>query len=437
MKSRACYTIICKLLIAATFFLFALTDSLPAQNWTELPASNAPSPRANSSAIYYSAENQMIIFGGRTDAGSVNEVWILDLNSNIWENITPTGASPAPRITANAVYDSLMSRMIIWSGQGAELYNDVWAFNLINNTWTQLWQDGNVAGAPLKRYGTAAVFDPLNRRFVNFAGFTTSGRFDDTWSFQVDSIKWTDRTSNVFPEMRCLHSASVSNDNSRMIIYGGQHNGALGDIWSLDLNSFDWIDITPAIRPQGRWFSPIISTGFNSIVLYGGQNPESTLGDLWKFSLATMSWDSIHQSSIKPSNRWGHTAIYISASDKMIIFGGADTGYKNDTWEFADIGTIGINVTTGSIPLNFNLYQNYPNPFNPGTTISYSLSGFSYVRLEVFDISGKKIKELVNQNQQGGEYSVDFKGGNLPSGVYFYTLTAGEFYTSKKMLLLK
>jgi len=395
------------------------------QTWTQVSTSGNPSPRANSSAIYYSLENKIILFGGRTSAGNLNDVWSLNLNTNMWQNITPaSGQMPSPRFSHNAIYDSLMNRMIIWSGQGAELYNDVWAFNLINNSWQELWPDGNVSGAPLKRYGTAAVFDPVNRRLVNFAGFTTSGRFEDTWYFQVDSMRWTDRTNSFHPELRCLHSACITPERTQMIIYGGQHNGALGDIWSLNLNTFNWTNITPVIKPESRWLSPVICSNSNNAVIFGGQNSQSILADLWKFSIDSMKWDSVYQGSTKPSGRWGHTSVYVPASDKMIIFGGADPSYKNDTWMFTNISSVGINNISSAIPNSFILYQNYPNPFNPTTKIKFDITQdvrrqTQDVRLIVYNAIGREVVTLINEKLSAGSYEVEFDGANLASGVYF------------------
>lgn len=86
---------------------------------------------------------------------------------------------------------------------------------------------------------------------------------------------------------------------------------------------------------------------------------------------------------------------------------------------------------------SFHLMQNYPNPFNPTTTISYSIPKQSYVQLKVFDMLGREIQTLVNKEQGIGDYSVEFDGHNLPSGMYIYSIQAGEFSGSKKLLLVK
>jgi hypothetical protein len=94
------------------------------------------------------------------------------------------------------------------------------------------------------------------------------------------------------------------------------------------------------------------------------------------------------------------------------------------------------------VPQNFNLLQNYPNPFNPSTTIGYNLPHISNVRLIISDITGKIIREIINTTQIAGEYKIIWDGkdknnNNLSSGVYFYSLIAGNFKSTKQMLLVK
>jgi hypothetical protein len=91
----------------------------------------------------------------------------------------------------------------------------------------------------------------------------------------------------------------------------------------------------------------------------------------------------------------------------------------------------------GVTATSFELGQNYPNPFNPSTTISYSLPDESQVSLIVYDIMGSQVVELVNAKQPAGSYNVQFDAAKLASGTYFYKLTAGDFISVKKMVLIK
>jgi hypothetical protein len=90
-----------------------------------------------------------------------------------------------------------------------------------------------------------------------------------------------------------------------------------------------------------------------------------------------------------------------------------------------------------NLPAYYSLEQNYPNPFNPGTSIKYNISTECKVTLKVYDLLGKEVAVLVNQQQKPGNYIVLFEANNLTSGIYLYQLQAGNFIETKKMLLLK
>jgi len=95
------------------------------------------------------------------------------------------------------------------------------------------------------------------------------------------------------------------------------------------------------------------------------------------------------------------------------------------------------NVKKNDISYSYFLEQNYPNPFNPSTSISYSIPKSSFVTLKIYDVLGREIITLVNENKPIGNYSVHFNGSELVSGVYFYRVTAGDFVQTKKLILLK
>ncbi len=85
----------------------------------------------------------------------------------------------------------------------------------------------------------------------------------------------------------------------------------------------------------------------------------------------------------------------------------------------------------------FHLHQNYPNPFNPSTTIRFSLLQREHMTLKVFDVNGREVTTLVEGNLAAGNHNMTFNAGNLPSGVFFYRITAGDFHKTKKMLLMR
>ena len=97
---------------------------------------------------------------------------------------------------------------------------------------------------------------------------------------------------------------------------------------------------------------------------------------------------------------------------------------------------VGVNETP-FVPRGFSLSQNYPNPFNPTTVISYQLSALSYVTLKVYDVLGREVATLVNEQKDAGEYKVIFDASTYPSGVYFYRITTGNYSSVKKMLMIK
>lgn len=95
------------------------------------------------------------------------------------------------------------------------------------------------------------------------------------------------------------------------------------------------------------------------------------------------------------------------------------------------------NSFNASTPSDFELSQNYPNPFNPVTKINYQLPEDGFVSLIVYDVLGKKVASLVNEEQTAGTYQTTFDGGRLSSGMYFYKIQAGDFVKTKKLVLMK
>lgn len=112
----------------------------------------------------------------------------------------------------------------------------------------------------------------------------------------------------------------------------------------------------------------------------------------------------------------------------------------DDLWFYSNpifvSGTLS-GIQNSSLPSKFELNQNYPNPFNPTTTITFTIPSNEKVSLKVYDVLGKEVAMLVNEAKEAGSYNVTFDASRLTSGVYFYRLTAGNYVSTKKLVLIK
>jgi hypothetical protein len=139
---------------------------------------------------------------------------------------------------------------------------------------------------------------------------------------------------------------------------------------------------------------------------------------------------------ISPDAEAGEVALTISNILMIDFLGNPDV---------EGVGTDGVFIVTtgGSVGDNSNLatafalHQNYPNPFNPTTTIRFEVETHRHATLHIYDITGRVVKTLVDEQLQPGEYEVQWDASNVASGVYFYRLHAGDRQITRKLVLLK
>lgn len=218
-----------------------------------------------------------------------------------------------------------------------------------------------------------------------------------------------------------------------------------------------------------------VTSMFTAFIVKGNTNNSIFEGEAYGVNRSTDNCGSF--SFLGPFNAWSYTKkvgvgpndeFYIALSDGRIFITtdvgavwvenhvGISYGFQTDAIAFKggrvylaghrpglydgelyylDAATgIGVN---NSVAKNFELKQNYPNPFNPSTKISFSIAKSSFVNLNVFDASGKKIVSLINDFKNAGEYDINFDASKLSAGVYFYKLQADGFAETKKMILAK
>jgi hypothetical protein len=143
--------------------------------------------------------------------------------------------------------------------------------------------------------------------------------------------------------------------------------------------------------------------------------------------------------TVLADNFYGGTALAVvdfdDDNDLDIIAGASGLGELH-WWENLTITSVDRNQGS-TLPERFHLFQNFPNPFNPATKINYQIPGISFVSLKIYDVLGIEVSSLVNEEKPAGAYEVKFNATDLPSGIYFYKLQAGNFVAEKKMILIK
>lgn len=145
-------------------------------------------------------------------------------------------------------------------------------------------------------------------------------------------------------------------------------------------------------------------------------------GTMWYFH----GWTGIGTNSYTSPNSTGQDSAVLWSMTNPIV--------EQAVWTTEPIGINNISV---EIPKEYSLLQNYPNPFNPTTNIRFDLPKNGFVTLKVYNMLGKEIATLISKNLNAASYVVDFNAAELPSGIYFYKLQAGDFTSIKKMSLIK
>jgi hypothetical protein len=141
-------------------------------------------------------------------------------------------------------------------------------------------------------------------------------------------------------------------------------------------------------------------------------------------------------------NNWFSQSVPSIIGLYSVFFSNVETGYicgKNGVvLKTTNGGNLtGINLIVVEMPFNFSLSQNYPNPFNPQTRIKFAVPKASFTKLIIYDLLGREVATLVNEELKPGTYEADWDGSNYSSGVYFYKIISGDFVETKKMVLMK
>ena len=138
------------------------------------------------------------------------------------------------------------------------------------------------------------------------------------------------------------------------------------------------------------------------------------------------------------------SSVWYEISKNVTLVAGSNTIQMQMWWSYMQLDFLDVSESIitavenkDGLPTSYSLSQNYPNPFNPATNIRYTVPKLSQVVMKVYDVLGREVVTLVNEVKNAGSYITTFNGRQLSSGIYFYTLRAGDFVQSKKMVIMK
>lgn len=132
------------------------------------------------------------------------------------------------------------------------------------------------------------------------------------------------------------------------------------------------------------------------------------------------------------------TAIAVGQTGNVYVTGGSNgdtTSSDYATIKYSQ--SIGINIVSNEIPGGFSLLQNYPNPFNPSTKIKFQIPKSGNIKIIIFDVLGKEVETLIDQQLQPGVYEVEWDASGSAGGQYFYRLESESFVETRKMIVVK
>jgi N-acetylneuraminic acid mutarotase len=264
-----------------------------ANAWTKLnPTGGVPPARTASCLVYDPSTERVILFGGQGTGAILNDTWAYDPPANTWTDLDPTGDLPAARSAEQMAYDPFEEELIMFGGTsgGSSLLGDLWAYDPLGNTWTNLNPSGS---APAARDACSLVYDPAAEEVILFGGTGASGELSDTWGYNPGDGTWTDLNPSGVPPAR--HDACMAYDDNthQIILFGGSERtgSGLNDTWSYDATTNTWTNLHPTgTLPSERALASLAhDDSLDEMILFGGVQERAAGGgaglhDTWAYT---------------------------------------------------------------------------------------------------------------------------------------------------------
>jgi hypothetical protein len=408
-------------------------------------------------SVAISSDGNTAIEGGPYDNNNgTGAAWVFTRSGGVWIQQGPklvgTGAVGSPWQGHSVAISSDGNTAILGGPYDNNNSGAVWVFTRSGGVWTQqgpkLVGTGAVGGA--FQGWSAAISSDGNTAIVG--GPSDSGSAGAVWIFTRSAGVWTQQGPKLVgtgaianPFVDQGYSVAISSDGNTAI-EGGSHDGYYsGAVWVFTRSGGVWTQQgsklvgTGAVGVAYQGWSAAISPNGNTVI-EGGNYDNNFTGAVWVFTRSGGVWTQQGSKLVGTggvgsyfSQGW---SVAISSDGTAIEGGPDDSNGAGAVWVFYN-ATVGITPISGEVPKTFSLMQNYPNPFNPTTNIGFRIAKFGFVKITVFDVLGREVAILVNEQLHPGTYKADWNASNQPSGVYFYRLEARDYSETKKMMIVK
>jgi hypothetical protein len=453
--------------------------------WTRLtPAGTAPNLSSHS-AIYDPVRDQMVVFGGTDGSGYLtNDVWALTFASPAWSLLSPE-VPDYGRCNHTAIYDPVRDRMIVFGGlnQSRYPYNDVWTLSLAGSpTRSELLAAGV---PPSGRGGHTAIYDPVRDRMIVFGGYApgtckgcSATIYNDVWALSLSGTPaWSQiLPAGTAPSAHAYHTAIYDPVRDRMVVFGGISASPDNNVWALSLaGSPTWSQLAPAgTLPNGRsTHTAIYDPTRDRMVVFGGQAHDlygSLLNDAW-----ALNWDGItavQVSQLRAEAEPGLVRLAWLVADPASFVGELERRTENTEWEhLADLDPDGAGLLEYEdravsaaerygyrlayrdgaelvyspeiwvdVPSNavFALDGPRPNPARDELQVAFSLPNAEPARLELYDLSGRRVLSREVGSLGTGTHRFDMSQGvRLAAGVYHVRLTQGSRSATQRAVIVR
>ena len=368
------------------------------------------------------------IAGSTGEYGATSLVEAYDTTTDHW-----TYTAILPRPLCGTCGCAVNGKIYIIGGAsnvyGAGLVDSVYEYTPATDTWARK------SCIPTPLYSASA--ETVNGKIYVIGGAPVGfdSSFTSVYEYDPAADTWTAKSD--MPTARAFGSATAV--DGKIYVFGGVPNlnsSGVNTVEAYDPATDTWSVKNP--MPDNR-AGQASSADDGKVYIFGGSAVRNgyLYPDVLEYNPELDSW--VRKANV-PTLRVALSACTVG--ENIYVIGGMDN--SNIRLSTVEEYKPALDLTSVEDPENkmdfikeYNLSQNFPNPFNPTTKINFSVPELSFVTLKVFDVLGSEISTLAKEEKPAGVYELIWNAADLPSGVYFYQLKAGDFIQTKKMILLR